>query len=173
MKILLINPNRYRTPPVPPLGLEYLENALRETHHECRILDLCFSDDPLLALEEGINSFNPDIAGVTVRNIDTVLFHNNAFFLDDIKILVDHLKKRSIPVILGGSGYSFIPEGGCYLRECSDHRTKGQPGHSQFKRVVKRGSVSCDPQHRKFCPYAESECAPADKYRPSISQHTA
>ena len=111
MKILLINPNRYRTPPVPPLGLEYLENALRETRHECRILDLCFSDNPLLALEEEINDFNPDVAGMTVRNIDTVLFHNNVFFLDDIKMLVDHLKNLDIPVILGGSGYSFIPEG--------------------------------------------------------------
>jgi len=111
MKILLINPNRYRTPPVPPLGLEYLENALRYSRHECRICDLCFADDTVAALDNDIEHYSPDIAGMTIRNTDTVIYQNNLFFLDDIKLLVDCLKERNIPVILGGAGYSFIPEG--------------------------------------------------------------
>jgi len=111
VKILLINPNRYRTPPVPPLGLEYLENALSYTQHECRICDLCFSADPLAVLQSEIDRFTPDVAGVTVRNIDTVIASNNVFFLDDIKCVVDHLKMHGIPVIAGGMGYSFIPDG--------------------------------------------------------------
>ena len=111
MKILLINPNRYRTPPVPPLGLEYLENALMNTQHECRICDLCFSADPLTVLESEVARFAPDVAGVTVRNIDTVIASNNVFFLDDIKSVVNRLKMHGIPVIAGGVGYSFIPDG--------------------------------------------------------------
>lgn len=111
MKLLLINPNRYRTPPVPPLALEYLESALSSSHHDCRILDLCFTENPLAALKEEITAYEPDIAGVTVRNIDTVIYQNNVFFLDDIKSLVEHLKGKGIPVILGGTGFSFIPEG--------------------------------------------------------------
>jgi tryptophan 2-C-methyltransferase len=111
MKILLINTNRYRTPPVPPLGLEYLSNALRYTRHQCRILDLCFAEDPETALKNAVRGFSPDIAGLTIRNIDTVLFENNTFFLDDIKTYAALLKGMGVPVILGGAGYSFIPEG--------------------------------------------------------------
>ena len=111
MKILLINPNQYRTPPVPPLALAHLHSALQNTTYECRILDLCFSDDPAAEIDEAINNFNPGIAGFTIRNIDTCIYQNNIFFLDDITKLVTHVKKRGIPVLLGGSGYSFIPEG--------------------------------------------------------------
>ncbi|MDP2981801.1 MAG: cobalamin-dependent protein [Candidatus Latescibacter sp.] len=111
MKILLINTNRYRTPPVPPLGLEYLSDALRYTRHRCQILDLCFAEDPVEALKNAIRDFIPDIAGLTIRNIDTVLFENNIFFLDEIKSYASLLKDRGVPVILGGAGYSFIPEG--------------------------------------------------------------
>lgn len=102
MKLLLINSNRYHTPPVPPLALEYLENAVRYSRHECRILDLCFADDPLEVLDREIDSFSPDITGITVRNIDTVIFENNVFFLDDIKLLADRIKTNGIPIVLGG-----------------------------------------------------------------------
>jgi len=109
MRILLINPNRYRTPPVPPLGLEHLQSALRGTQHQSRILDLCFADNPAEALGKEIESFKPQVAGLTVRNIDTAIYRNNVFFLDEIKALVDLLKNSEIPVILGGTGFSFCP----------------------------------------------------------------
>ena len=111
MKILLINPNQYKTPPVPPLALAHLHSALKNTPHECMILDLCFSDVPEAAIDEAINNFNPGIAGFTIRNIDTCIYQNNIFFLDDITKLVARVKNHGIPVLLGGSGYSFIPEG--------------------------------------------------------------
>lgn len=111
MKILLINTNRYRTPPVPPLGLEYLSDALKYTRHQCRILDLCFEENAIDAIEDSVRDFSPDVAGLTIRNIDTVLFENNIFFLDEIKNYAAVLKGMGIPVILGGAGYSFIPEG--------------------------------------------------------------
>jgi len=44
-----------------------------------------------------------------VRNIDTVLYENNEFFLDDIAVLVKKVKERGIPVMLGGAGFSFAP----------------------------------------------------------------
>jgi len=96
---------------VPPLALEYLYSALRDSPYECRILDLCFSDDPIQSLEKEIRNFNPDIAGLTIRNIDTCIYQNNIFFLDDIKKLVSYLKNHRIPILLGGAGYSFAAEG--------------------------------------------------------------
>ncbi len=147
MKILLINPNRYRRPPVPPLSLEYLDNALRHTVHDCEICDLCFQDEPVSALETALDSFQPDIAALTIRNIDTVLYENNIFFLDEIKTYADSVKKRGIPVVLGGAGFSFVP-GGILEYIGADYGIKG-PGEKAFPALldmlaagaVERGTV--------------------------------
>ena len=111
MKILLINANRYRTPPVPPLALEHLASTIGESNHECRVLDLCFSDTPEADIDATIAEYSPDIAGITIRNIDTVIHLNNVFFLDEVKSFVDMVKAHGVPVLLGGVGYSFIPSG--------------------------------------------------------------
>lgn len=110
MHILLINPNRYRQPPVPPVGLEYLVAPLRSAGHEVRILDLCFAPDPAAALGRALDDEPADLAGVTVRNVDTVLYHTNEFFLDEIAALVALVKARGIPVVIGGSGTATMPD---------------------------------------------------------------
>jgi len=58
MKVLLINPNRYQSPPVPPLGLEYIAGSLEEKGHHAEVLDLCFSEN-ILALSSAyeLNAF--------------------------------------------------------------------------------------------------------------------
>jgi hypothetical protein len=40
MKILLINPNRFHSPPVPPIGLEYIVGHLIHGGHSVEVLDL-------------------------------------------------------------------------------------------------------------------------------------
>jgi len=115
MKVLLINPNRYLFPPVPPIGLEYLAASIGRGGHSAEILDLCFSSEPFGDMDKAVASFCPDVAGVTVRNIDTVLFHTNEFFLDEIRAYVEHIKsKHGLKVLIGGAGVSVNPEG---LRE--------------------------------------------------------
>lgn len=109
MRILFINPNTYQSPPVPPLALEYLSAALDGSRHESRILDLCFSDDPLADTAHVLDDFRPDLAAVTVRNIDTVIRANNVFFLDSIRKLINGIRERGVPVVAGGAGFSFNP----------------------------------------------------------------
>jgi radical SAM superfamily enzyme YgiQ (UPF0313 family) len=111
MKVLLINPNRYKSPPVPPLGLEYIAACLEQKGHASTIVDLTFSEKIYRDIDEAIGSFSPDIVGVTVRNIDAVLYHTNEFFLDEIKDIITHIKsKYGLKVIIGGSGISVNPE---------------------------------------------------------------
>ncbi|MBN2611148.1 MAG: cobalamin-dependent protein [Bacteroidales bacterium] len=109
MKILFVNPNRYRYPPVIPIGLEYLAGALSGTGYAFDVLDLCFSDNPIEELETKISEFRPDIAGFTIRQIDTVLFPNNEFFLPEIKEYVNICKSSGCQIILGGAGFSIMP----------------------------------------------------------------
>ena len=110
MKILLVNPNRYQNPPVPPLGLEYLCGMLSGSGHSPFFLDLCFASQPHQTLKQTISDIQPDIIGVTIRQIDSALYQNNAFFLDEIKEYVAVCKSFHIPVILGGSGFSIMPK---------------------------------------------------------------
>ena len=109
MKILLINPNIFKNPPVIPIGLEYLATALEKHNHFVEILDLCFASSPKEKLEEELNRNTYDIIGFTIRNIDSAIYFNNEFYLSEIKILVKSVKNHNIPVILGGAGFSAMP----------------------------------------------------------------
>lgn len=112
MKVLLINPNRYRHPPVPPIGLEYIAGDLAAAGHQAEILDLCFCEEPYRELDSRILSFQPDAVGITLRNIDTVLYPENEFFLDDIRSLVAYVKdKHHLRVAIGGAALAADPEG--------------------------------------------------------------
>jgi tRNA A37 methylthiotransferase MiaB len=137
MKVLLVNPNRYKSPPVPPIGLEHICASLEKDGHEVMAVDLCFSEKPTEELDAAVHSFRPDIAGVTVRNVDTVLFEANEFFLDWIKEIVDRLKRKwRLAVIIGGTGVSANPEGILeYL--CADYAISG-PGEDAIVELLKK-----------------------------------
>lgn len=112
MNVLLINPNRYKFPPVPPIGLEYIAACLERDGHYVEILDLCFSENIYGEIDSTIKTFNPEIVGITVRNVDTVLYHTNEFFLDDIRDIIDYIKSTyGLKIIIGGSGIITNPEG--------------------------------------------------------------
>ncbi|MFX1495339.1 MAG: B12-binding domain-containing radical SAM protein [Promethearchaeota archaeon] len=107
--VLLVNPNRFRDPPVIPIGLEYITTALEKYHHNVNILDLCFCESPKEQLTKTLSKRSYDIVGFSIRNIDSLGYFNNKFFLPSIKPLVQCVKKQNIPVILGGSGFSAMP----------------------------------------------------------------
>lgn len=112
MNVLLVNPNRYKSPPVPPIGLEHVSAYLVDHGYKTAVVDCCFVENVPLVLDKAIQSFAPDVVGITVRNTDSVLYHNNEFFLDGIKEIVNYLKKRwRLTVIIGGSGVWTNPEG--------------------------------------------------------------
>ena len=141
MKVLLINPNRYQSPPVPPIGLEHIAASLEGAGHEALVLDACFSERPLEDIDAAVASYCPDIAGITVRNVDTVLYQTNEFFLDGIKGIVDRLKSiYGLKVIIGGAGVSTNPEGVLdYLN--ADHAVAG-PGEDAVIDLLKELKTS-------------------------------
>jgi len=111
MNILLINPNRFASPPVPPLGLEYIAGCLAEKGHRVEIVDLCFSGDIYRDIDMALNHFSPDLAGITVRNVDSVLYRDNEFYLNDIKEIVQYLRSSyGLRVLLGGTGLMTNPQ---------------------------------------------------------------
>ena len=109
LNILLVNPNRFQNPPVIPIGLEYLVTTLEKHNHNVQILDLCFSDTPEKDLDKILNKKSFDLVGLTIRNIDSAIYFNNQFFLTDFTPLVKCVKEQNIPIVLGGSGFSAMP----------------------------------------------------------------
>ncbi|MFX0033532.1 MAG: B12-binding domain-containing radical SAM protein [Candidatus Hodarchaeota archaeon] len=110
LNILLVNPNRFKNPPVIPLGLEYLVNVLEKHNHNVDILDLCFSESPEDDLTKALLKKKYNIVGFTIRNIDSINYFNSEFYLPSIKALIQCVKKLNIPVVLGGSGFSAMPK---------------------------------------------------------------
>jgi len=110
LNILLVNPNRFKNPPVIPIGLEYLANALEKHNHNADILDLCFSESPEEELTKILLKRSYNVVGFTIRNIDSLNYFNSEFFLLSIKTLIQCVKKLNIPVVLGGSGFSAMPK---------------------------------------------------------------
>lgn len=108
-RILLVNFNTYDQPyPVYPLGLAYLEGALRKDGHLTEIWDLV---PPGESLAQTVARFQPDFIGISMRNIDNAQSHNPRSFTLDLLACVTQLRAVSAaPLILGGSGFSIFPE---------------------------------------------------------------
>jgi hypothetical protein len=51
MRVGLINTNRLQ-PPVAPIGLDYVAEALNAAGHPVALLDLCWEKDPEAAIEQ-------------------------------------------------------------------------------------------------------------------------
>ena len=112
MKILLISANNETKPyPVAPIGAVYIAKVLKNKGHDVSILDLCFVEEDLDAIEDSLKRFIPDVIGISIRNIDNLTYNKSIFYLPRIKSIVDFIKNNSsVPVAVGGSGFSLFPE---------------------------------------------------------------
>jgi hypothetical protein len=109
-RVLLINPNQMK-PPVAPLALDYLAHALKQNRFGVDILDLCFEADLAQAIDNYLAHNSPIAIGITLRNIDDTFIASQDFFIPGLKEIIDRLRTRtSAPLILGGSGFSVMPE---------------------------------------------------------------
>jgi radical SAM superfamily enzyme YgiQ (UPF0313 family) len=109
-RVLLVNPNRMK-PPVTPIALDYLADALNRHQIQADLLDLCLIQDWKAAIDAYFRHTTVDAVGVTLRNIDDTTFTSREFFLPGFKEVTDYLGgKTDAPIILGGSGFSIMPE---------------------------------------------------------------
>ncbi len=136
MRILLIATNRHQklmsrmnaTPA--PIGLAYIAGNLDPDRHDIKMLDLMFSDDFLEETERTVREFQPDLVGISLRNLDNVSYVDPQWALPATKEVID--KVRSIteaPIVCGGPGFSLLPEA-CFDFLGPDMGVAGDGGES-------------------------------------------
>jgi len=108
--ILFINTNIAR-PPVSPVGLEYVAQALTDFGFPVQALDLPFEPNWITSLHRELKEQEPLFIGLSVRNTDDCSFASRKSFIPWISDVVFELRKLTeAPILLGGVGFSTMPE---------------------------------------------------------------
>jgi radical SAM superfamily enzyme YgiQ (UPF0313 family) len=142
-KILLVNPNNMK-PPVAPLALEYISSFLHKKGHKVLIYDVNTNKE---SLSNVLEKEKPNVAGISVRNIDDSCYATSEFLLEGIKSIVTEVKAKGIPVILGGVGFSIMPsETLAYIGADAGICGEGEEGFERFlsSEAVPKGII-CSP----------------------------
>ena len=112
MKVLLISANTEQiNMPVMPLGLACVKQAAKEAGHEVHGLNLMTRTDAEQKLPKILGAFEPDVIGISVRNIDDQSMRQSRFLLKAVEDVVAICRSLSnAPIVLGGAGYSIFPK---------------------------------------------------------------
>jgi radical SAM superfamily enzyme YgiQ (UPF0313 family) len=111
-KVLLISCNTAREPyPVYPLGMTMVAEAVRARGHSVMQWDLLHTEASPDQTTATISDFEPDVIGLSLRNIDNCDSAGLVSFAESVGDFVRTLRKcTDSPVVLGGAGYSLFPE---------------------------------------------------------------
>ena len=131
MRVLLISANREHIPdPIFPLGLAWVAAAAQQAGHDIAVADLCFDRQPLTGLQQQISNFRPAAIGLSIRNVDNAAYPLTVNYLSLHRDVVDAVRAvTDAPVILGGSGFSILPE--TFMQELNgDYGISGEAENS-------------------------------------------
>lgn len=145
MRVLLVNANRARELlAVPPIGLAYVANAAARAGHEVQVVDLMTARHPLSAVTVGVARFQPEVVGVSVRNLDNLAHQELTYYLDDVSAMIDRLHAITpAPVVVGGAAISVL--GGPVLNHLkADYAVVGE-GEETLVRLLQVLGGSGDP----------------------------
>ena len=117
MKILLIATNRHKrlmsrldARPV-PIGLAYVAGHLDPDRHAIKVLDLMFSEDYLADTEAMVREFQPDLVGISLRNLDNNSYMDPQWALPVTKEVIDRIRETTkVPIVCGGPAFSLHPQ---------------------------------------------------------------
>ena len=111
--MLLVSTNRERQPyPVVPNGPACVASALDAAGHRVEFLDLCFAKNAVASARDAARSFQPDVIGVSVRNIDNSDAIALRHYTPEARDVLHALREAapSAKVIAGGAAFGVAPE---------------------------------------------------------------
>lgn len=106
--VTLVNPN-FVMPGVAPYALDILCSYLEAAGFDAEVLDLTFRESDW-GLAEYFAERDPIVVGITIRNVGTVQPQEQRVFLPDHLAVINAIRaETSIPIVLGGAGFSSMP----------------------------------------------------------------
>lgn len=114
MKILLIQTLSVEgatSERVYPLGIVILAGALSSFGCDTAILDMNLEADPYGAVKDKLRSFQPDVVGLSLRNVDPLANKTSSLippFLTTVRLIA--ALRPQARLIAGGTGFSLFPE---------------------------------------------------------------
>jgi radical SAM superfamily enzyme YgiQ (UPF0313 family) len=106
--IVLVNTNRM-SPPVAPIGLDYMASSVKKAGIGVELLDLALVDNPDEAMKAYFSENNPELIGVTFRNADDCFWPSADWFVPDLKSTIEKIQVLTdVPIVLGGIGFSIF-----------------------------------------------------------------
>ena len=122
MKVLLVATNqadrfmgRMVVRPV-PIGLAYLAASVDEERHTLKVLDLMFADDAVAEVADAVSEFEPDLIGMSIRNLDNQSSLNPVWNLPAVRDIIERIRQLSdATTLIGGPAFSIMPA------ECLDY----------------------------------------------------
>ncbi|MBN2373240.1 cobalamin-dependent protein [bacterium] len=93
-----------------PIGICYVATAAEAHGHKVEAFDPNVEKDAAASLEKRLKTFDPDLIGVSLRNIDSQHTRKLVFYLEFLRPQID-LIKRIAPgkrMVIGGSGFSIF-----------------------------------------------------------------
>lgn len=134
MRVALVNTNRVR-PPIAPIGLDYVAEALGASGHEVFLLDLCWEPRWEDAVDRFFREREYGLVGATIRNTDDCSLPTRESFLPGCAGIIARIRERTdAPVVLGGVGFSVMPE--AVLDRCGADAGIRSDGEFAFARLA-------------------------------------
>jgi len=111
MKVLLISANIASTPyAVYPLGMGMVATALRQGGHQVTLFDFLQQGQSLEAVRAAVQQTQPELIGISIRNIDNVNLLHEQRYLAAVQSIVQTIRQATqVKIVLGGSGFSVMP----------------------------------------------------------------
>ena len=117
MRVLLIATNRHhrlmsRMDARPlPIGLAYVAGHLNRDRHTLKVLDLMFSDDYLADVDAVIQEFQPEVVGISIRNLSNHSYMDPQWALPSSKVVIQRIRAQSqATIVCGGPAVSLFPK---------------------------------------------------------------
>ena len=107
VKVFLISANPERVPnPVFPIGMSYVARAL-EPDHRIELWDCIVDGED--GLEDALRAFEPDLVGISLRNVDTQKPDGHYFLPAYQRVVAKVRAATRAPLVLGGSAFTLFP----------------------------------------------------------------
>ena len=117
MRVLLIATNRHdrlmsrlNAKPL-PIGLAYVAGAFADSAHAVRSLDLMFCEDTSAVVEQAVRDVQPDVVGISLRNLSNHSYLDTKWALPGCKAVVDRVRTCcDATIVCGGPAFNILPQ---------------------------------------------------------------